>query len=85
MHHIEYMVMKYNRQYAYSNGRVGGVCSKTCLVGLSIRSTFAGQNARALQRKCSFSSEKSGNLTDQQDMFCFNHASAFYTSNNIEK
>ena len=24
-------------------------------------------------------------LTDQQDMFCFNHASASYTSNNIVK
>ena len=30
-----------------------------------------------------FSSKKSKKLTDQQDMFCFNHASAFYTSNNI--
>ena len=32
-----------------------------------------------------FLSEKSSELTDQQDMFCFNHASAFYTSNNIVK
>ena len=61
MHHIEYMVMKYNRQYAYSHGRVGGVCSKTFLVGLSILSILAGKIARALQRKCSFSSEKSSN------------------------
>ena len=41
--------------------------------------------ARALQCECSFSSEKSNELTDQQDMFSFNHASAFYTSNNIAK
>ena len=31
------------------------------------------------------SSAKSNELTDQQDMFCFNHVSAFYTSNNIMK
>ena len=31
------------------------------------------------------SSEKSYELTDQQDMFCFNHASAFYMSINIVK
>ena len=30
-------------------------------------------------------SKKSSQLIDQQDMFCFNHASAFYTSNNIVK
>ena len=30
-----------------------------------------------------FSSAKSNELIDQQDTFCFNHASAFYTSNNI--
>ena len=41
--------------------------------------------ARALQGEFSFSSEKSNELTDQQDIFCFNHASAFYTSNNIVK
>ena len=38
-----------------------------------------------LQRECSFSSEKSHELTHQQDIFCFDHASAFYTSNNIVK
>ena len=32
-----------------------------------------------------FSSENSNESTDQQDMFCFNHASTFYTSNNIVK
>ena len=44
--------------------------------------SYAGKIARALQRECSFSSTKSNELTDQQDIFCFNHASAFYTSNN---
>ena len=38
-----------------------------------------------IQRECSFSNEKLNELTDEQDMFCFNHASAFYTSNNIVK
>ena len=46
---------------------------------------FAGKIARALQRECSFSSDKSSELTHQQDMFCFNHAFASYTSNNIVK
>ena len=60
-------------------------CSKICLANLSIRSIFRGKFARALRCKCSFSSEKSNELTDQQDVFCFNHASTFYTSNNMEK
>ena len=46
---------------------------KTCLVGLLI--------AQVLQRECSFFSAKSNELTCQQDMFCFNHTSAFYASN----
>ena len=46
---------------------------------------LAGKIAWALQHKCSFSSEKSNELTDQQDMVCFNHASAFSTSKNIVK
>ena len=29
----------------------------------------------ALKQSCNFSREKSNELTDQQDMFCFNHAS----------
>ena len=41
--------------------------------------------APALQCKCSFCSAKSNKSADQQDMFCFNHAFAFYTSNNIMK
>ena len=52
------------------------------LVGLLIRSIFRGKNARALQRQCRFSSEKSNELTDQQAMFCFNHAAAFFASKN---
>ena len=60
-------------------------CSKTWLAGLLIRSIFLGKIALALQRECSFSREKSNELTDQQDMLCFNHASAFYTSNTIVK
>ena len=31
------------------------------------------------------SSEKSNELTDQQDMFRYNHTSTFYTGNNIDK
>ena len=62
----------------FCNGQHGQFCSKTCLVDL-------GKIAQTLQRECSFSSEKSNELTDQQDMFCFNHASAFYTSNSAVK
>ena len=51
---------------------------KTCLVGLLIHSILRGNN-------CRFSSTKSNELTDQQDMFCFNHAYVFYTSNTIMK
>ena len=61
------------------------ICSKTCLIGLLIRSIFRGQIARALHREYSFSRENSNELTDQQDMFCFNHASIVHTSNNIKK
>ena len=46
---------------------------------------FAGKIARALQRECSFSSEKSNELTDQQNMYFFNHAFVFFSSNKIEK
>ena len=58
---------------------------ETWLVGLLIRSIFRGKIVRALPGECSFSCENSNELTDQQDMFCSNHASAFYTSNNIVK
>ena len=40
--------------------------------------------ARALQREFSFSSAKSNELTDQQNMFCFNHESAFYKKKNVK-
>ena len=46
---------------------------------------FARKNARAFRYECSFSSAKSNELTDQHDMICFNHASAFYKSKNIVK
>ena len=59
------------------------LCSETCLVGLLIRSIFRGKIARALQRECSFASEKSKESSDQKAMFYFSHASAFYTRNNI--
>ena len=72
-------------RYRWRLRRLVPVCSKPCLVILSIRSIFRRKNARALQREYTFPSEKSNELTDQQDMFCFNHASAFYTRNDIEK
>ena len=61
-------------------------CSKTCFIGLLICSIFGGEKiARTFQWERIFFSKKSNELTDQQDMFCFNHASAFYMSNNIVK
>ena len=60
-------------------------CRKTCLAGLLIRSILRGK----LQERCNasavFSSVKSNKFADQQDMFCFNHTSAFHTNNNIMK
>ena len=50
-----------------------------------IRSMLRGKNARTLQRECSLNNAKSYELTHQQDMFCFNHASAFYTSKTFMK
>ena len=61
------------------------VCGKTCLVGLLIRSIFRGKNCTSASARVQFFQRKSNELTDQQDMFCYNHASAFYTSNNIVK
>ena len=62
------------------------VCIKTCLAGLFIRSIFRGGKLhRRFSASAVFSSEKSNELTDQQDVFCFNHLSAFYTSNNVVK
>ena len=60
-------------------------CNKTCLVGVLIRSIFRGKNCTSVSARLQFSSEKSNELTYQQDMFCFKHASAFDTSNNILK
>ena len=44
-----------------------------------------GKIAQALQRECSFSSTKSNELTDQQDIFSFNHVSVFYMNKKIVK
>ena len=79
--------------YNFVRGRHGDMthcsdsrsCSKTCLVGLLNRLFIRGKNRTNASARVEFSSEKSNELTDQQDMFCFNHASALYTSNNIEK
>ena len=60
-------------------------CSKTCLTGLLIRSIFRGKNCTSASARVQFFSEKPNELKDQQDMFCFNHVSAFYTINNIVK
>ena len=49
---------------------------KHVLSGLLIRSILRGKIC---------TSASANELTDQHDMFCFNHASAFYTSNNIMK
>ena len=58
-------------------------CSKTFLATVLIRSIFAREK---LHERFSASAVFQRNeLTQQQDMFCFNHASAFYTSNNIVK
>ena len=71
---------RHNECDGVSNHRLDCLCRKTYLVGLLICSILRGKIARLLQRECSFSSAQSNELTDQQDMFCFNHASAFYTS-----
>ena len=61
-------------------------CSKTCFIGLLICSIFGGEKLHErFGASAFFSAKKSNELTDQQDMFCFNHASAFYMSNNIVK
>ena len=56
-----------------------------CLVGLLNRSILRGKNCTSASVRVQFSSAASNELTDQQGMFCFNQASAFYTSNNIMK
>ena len=61
------------------------VCCKTCLVALLICRYYAGKIALANQHGCKFTNAKSYELIKQKDMFCFNHGSDFYTSNNIMK
>ena len=59
--------------------------SKIRLDGLSICSIFRGKNCTSTLARVQFSGENWNELTDQQDMFCFNHASTFYTSKDIVK
>ena len=61
------------------------VCSKTCLVGLLIRSIFRGKNCTSASARMQFFQRKIERIYKQQDMFCLNHASAFYKSNNTVK
>ena len=72
------LYFQYEGFYIYVNyhHKLKFYVEKTCLVGLLIRSILSGKI---------FSCAKSNELTDQQGMFCFNHASAFYMSNNIVK
>ena len=59
-------------------------CRKYVLLHCWFIRFVAGKKSRALQHECSFSCAKSNELTEQ-DMFCFKHASAFYTNNTIVK
>ena len=61
------------------------VCSKTCHVGLIIRSNAREKSHERFSANAGFSQRNENELTDLHDMFCFNHASAFYTNNNIVK
>ena len=60
-------------------------CRKTCLVGLLNRSILSAKNCTSASDRGQVSSVKSNESTGQQNMFCFNHTSAYYTSNNIVK
>ena len=57
----------------------------SCLVDLLTRSILRGKNCTSDSVWVQFSRAKSNELTDEQYVFCFNHTSAFYTSNNIMK
>ena len=61
------------------------IVNTMCFITLLISSNLPGKIARVLQRESSLSSAKSNESTEQQDLFCFNHAYAFYTSKNIVK
>ena len=62
-----------------------GICSKTCLVGLLIRSIFRENNCTSASARMHFSEPQIERINRPHDMFCFNHAYNFYPSNNIEK
>ena len=60
-------------------------CNKICLPALSICLNRAGKIAQALQHKCRFFQLDENELTEQEDMSCFNDTSAIRLSNNIFK
>ena len=57
------------------------LCCITCLAGLF--ELHGKKITQVLQVECSVFQCNHNELTDQQDMFGLNHASAFYMSNNI--
>ena len=67
--------------YMSSCRRICVQIRKTCLASLLINSNSAGKITRSLQHERRFFQCNEKELTEQQDMFCFHHASAFYTSN----
>ena len=59
-------------------------CSKTCLAALLIRSNCAKKLRERVSTKLVVFFQRTENeSTGQRNMFCLNHASAFYTSHNI--
>ena len=61
-------------------------CNKTSPVALLICSILNGKICTSASARVLFCvSAKSNELTEQQHMLCFNHASAFYMNNNIVK
>ena len=77
------MHMSWNTLYTGDETKLA--CSKTCLVRLLIRSIFRGKKCTSASVRVHFFQQKSNESTDQQDMFCFKHASTFYTSNINDK
>ena len=60
------------------------VCVCICIIDIDYKLVMV-QIFTCLKSSCNFPREKPNELMDQQDMFCFNHTSASYTSNNIEE
>ena len=64
----------------------GALCDfycETCLAALLFRSNLCLNNYASASARIQFFQRNENELTEQQDMFSFYHASAFYTSNNI--